>query len=137
MGNRITRAAMHLPVEAVQERIQGEQRLWRRQRWEIIYQALIAPRQAEDIAKTVGVSLSTVHRVIAASNQAGVVAIDTPGKGGRRHQYLTLEQEQILLQPFLARAARGEMATAVEIKRALEARIGHEVMSRPVAQLRA
>src|SRR2546421_2853004 len=52
---------------------------------------------------------------------------DTPGKGGRRHHYLTLEQEQILLQPFLVRAARGEMATAVEIKRALEARIGHEV----------
>src|SRR5713226_8319923 len=107
MGNRITSAAMHLPADAVQERIRGEKRPWRRQRWEIIYQALTAPRHAEDIARTVGVSPSTVHRVIAAYNQAGVAAIDTPGKGGRRHQYLTLEQEEILLQPFLARAARG------------------------------
>src|SRR5712692_7216402 len=124
MGNRITHAATHLSRDAVQKRMQGEQHPWRRQRWEIIYQALTTPRKAEDIARTVGVSPSTVHRVIAADNQAGVAAIDTPGKGGRRHQYLTLEQEQILLQPFLARAARGEMATAVVIKLALEARIG-------------
>src|SRR2546430_10422968 len=120
MGNRITRAAMHLPVEAVQERIQGEQRLWRRQRWEIIYQALIAPRQAEDIAKTVGVSLSTVHRVIAMYKQGGVAAMETPGKGGRRHQHLTLSQERAFLQPFWARVARGELTKAVEVKLAIE-----------------
>lgn len=127
MGNRITRAAMHVPADAVQERIRGEKRPWRRQRWEIIYQALTAPRHAEDIARTVGVSLSTVHRVIATYKQGGVAAIETPGKGGRRHHYLTLEQERAFLQPFVARAARGEFATAVEIQLALEAQIGHEV----------
>ena len=89
MGNRITRAARHLPVDAVQERIQAEPRLWRRQRWEIIYQALAAPRQAKEIARTVGVSLTTVHRVIAMYKQRGVAAIETAGKGGRRHQYLS------------------------------------------------
>jgi methylphosphotriester-DNA--protein-cysteine methyltransferase len=56
---------MHLSQDAVQERMQGEQRLWCRRRWEIIYQALKAPRKAEDIARTVGVSPSTVHRVVA------------------------------------------------------------------------
>jgi transposase len=127
MGNRITRAATHLPEDAVQKRMQGEQRPWCRQRWEIIYQALTAPRKAEDIARTVGVSLSTVHRVIATYNQAGVAAIETPGKGGRRHQYLTPEQERAFLQPFLTRAARGEITTVVEIQLALEAHIGHEV----------
>lgn len=116
MGNRITRAASHLPADEVQRRIQEEERLWRRQRWEIIYQALTAPRQAEDIAKTVGVSVATVHRVISTYKQGGVAAIETPGKGGRRHQYLTLEQARTLLQPFLVRAARGEMTTAEEIK---------------------
>jgi transposase len=128
MGNRMTRAATHVPADEVQRRIQGEERLWRRQRWEIIYQALTAPRQAEDIAKTVGVSLSTVHRVIARYKQGGVAAIETPGKGGRRHQYLRLEQEQALLQPFLARAARGEIATAAEIQLAYE-----EEAKQPVA----
>src|SRR6266571_904590 len=127
MGNRITRAATHLPVNAVQKRMQGEHHPWRRQRWEIIYQALTTPRTAEDIARTVGVSPSTVHRVIATYNRRGVAAIDTPGKGGRRHHYLTLEQEHTFLQPFLTCAARGEITTAVEIQRALEAQIGHEV----------
>src|SRR5262245_27481203 len=127
MGTRITRAARHLPADEVQKRIQGEQRLWCPQRWEIIYQALTAPRQGEDIAKTVGVSLSTVRRVIAMYKQGGVAAIETPGKGGRRHQHLTLEQERAFLQLFLARAARGEMATAAQIQRAFEAQIGHEI----------
>ena len=89
MGTRVTRAVEHLSVDAVLERIQAERRPWRRQRWEIIYQALTAPRKAEGIARAVGVSSATVHRVIATYNQVGVAAIETPGKGGRRHQYLT------------------------------------------------
>ncbi len=128
MGNRITRAATHLPEDAVNARMQGEQRPWRRQRWEIIYQALTAPRHAQDIARTVGVSPSTVHRVIAMYKQAGVAAIETPGKGGRRHQHLTLSQERAFLEPFMARAARGEMVTAAEIQRAYE-----EETKQPVA----
>ncbi len=120
MGNRVTRAATHLPVEVVTARMEREQRSWCRQHWEIIYQALTAPRKAEDIARMVGVSVSTVHRVIATYKRGGVAAIETPGKGGRRHQYLTLEQERAFLQPFVARAARGEMATAAEIQQAYE-----------------
>jgi len=73
--------------------------------------------KAEEIARTVGVSCTTVHRVIATYNRRGEAGIDTPGKGGRRHQYLTLEQERAFLQPYLARAARGEITTAVEIQR--------------------
>ncbi len=64
MGNRVTCAATHLPENAVNARMQGEQRPWCRQHWEVIYQALIAPRKAEDIARTVGVSASTVHLVL-------------------------------------------------------------------------
>ena len=120
MGNRITRAASHLRADEVQKRIDGEQSWWRRRRWEIVYQALTAPRKAEEIAKTVGVSVATVHQVIASYNQRGVAAIETPGKGGRRRHSLTLEQEQSLLQPYWTRAARGEIATAAEIQQAYE-----------------
>ena len=95
--------------------MQAERRPWCRRRWQIIYQALTAPRKAEDIARMVGVSVTTVRRVIATYKRAGVA-----GKGGRRHQYLTLSQERAFLQPFMARAARGEMVTAAEIQRAFE-----------------
>jgi transposase len=128
MGSRITRAAPHLSENAVQEQMQREQRPRCRQRWEIIYQALAAPRKAEDIAKTVGVSLATVHQVISTYKRRGVAAIETPGKGGRRHQYLTLEQERAFLQPFLARASQGEMVTVAEVQQTYE-----EVVKQPVA----
>ncbi len=135
MGNRITRAAPHLPQEAVQQRMQGERRPWCRRRWEIIYQALTAPRKAEDIARTVGVSVTTVRRVIATYKQRGIAAVETPGKGGRRHQYLTLEQERAFLQPFMARAARGEMTTVAEIQRAYEQEVKQSVALSTVYRL--
>lgn len=135
MGNRITRAAPHLSVEAVAERIRGEKRPWLRRRWEIIYQALTAPRKASEIARIVGVSISTVHGVMSMYKRGGVAAIETAGKGGRRRQYLTGEQERTFLQPFLERAARGERTTAAQIQLALEAQIGHEIDTSTIYRL--
>src|SRR6266566_2776287 len=135
MGNRITRAAGHLSVEAVAERIRGEKRSWLRRRWEIIYQALSAPRHAEEIARTVGVSISTVHAVMSMYKRGGVAAIETAGKGGRRRQYLTVEQEHRFLQPFLERAACGERVTVAEIQRALQAQTGQKVNTSTVYRL--
>jgi transposase len=124
---RVTRAAPHLSAEEVKERARTDKRYWCRQRWWIISNALVDPRPAAQIAKHVGVSVDTVHQVISRYNRFGVAAVETAGKGGRRHEYVTLEQEGQLLAPFFARAQRGEIATAGEIKRAFEAQVGHEV----------
>src|SRR6266566_5896784 len=127
LGTRVTRAAVHLPLEEVKHHMTRDPRFWVRQRWWIIYNALIAPRKAEEIAKHTGASVPTVRRVISGYNRLGLVALETPGKGGRRHEYLTVEQEREFLATFFARAQRGELATAGEIKRAFEAQVGHEV----------
>src|SRR5713226_8372075 len=127
MGHRITRAASHLPVDEVKERMNTEARPWVRQHWWIIYNALVARRFADEIALHTGVSATTVHRVISTYNRVGPAAIKTPGKGGRRHEYLTLEDEQQFLAPFFARAEEGLIATTAEIWRAFETRVGHEV----------
>jgi transposase len=124
---RVTRAAAHYPVEEVKRRMKLDPRSWVRERWGIIYHALIAPRKAEEIARDTGVSVTTVRRVISTYNRLGLAAIETPGKGGRRHEYMSLEQERSFLQPFFARAAHGEIATAEEIQRAFEAQVKHEV----------
>ena len=102
-------------------------RSWVRGRWWIIYHALIVPRKAEEIARDTGVSVPTVRRVISTYNRLGLAAIETPGKGGRRHEYMTLEQERSFLHLFFARAERGEIATAEEIQQAFEAEVKHEV----------
>ncbi len=137
LGTRVTRAAVHLPLEEVKHHMTRDPRFWVRQRWWIIYNALIAPRKAEEIAHHTGVSLTTVRRVISGYNRLGLAAIETPGKGGRRHEYLTVEQERQLLAPFFARAECGEIATAGEIKRAYEAQVGHEVDESTIYRLLA
>lgn len=53
--------------------------------------------------------------------------METPGKGGRRHQYLTLPEEKEFLAPFFAQAESGEIATVAQIQHAYEAKVGHEV----------
>ena len=124
---RITRAAGHLTMEEVKKRMRTDPRSLYRQRWLIIYNALAEPRKAEEIARHCGVSKATVHQVISTYNRLGVAAVETPGKGGRRHQYLRREEEEQFLAPFFAHAQSGEIATVQEIWRAFEERVGHLV----------
>src|SRR6266571_8563633 len=124
---RVTRAAAHLTLEEVKIRMRTDPRALYRQRWLIIYNALAQPRKAEEIARHCGVSKATVHQVISTYNRFGVVAVETPGKGGRRHQYLTRQEEEQFLAPFFARAEAGEIATVRQIWQAFETRVGHKV----------
>src|SRR2546423_15168262 len=109
MGHLITRAASHLSVDEVKERMKTERRAWVRQHWSIIYNAQVSPRKADEIALHTGVSATTVHRVISRYNRFGPAVIEEATKSGRHHEYLTLEQEKSLLQPFFARGHRGEV----------------------------
>ncbi len=127
LGTRVTRAAAHYSLEEVKRRMKMDPRFWVRERWAIIYHALIAPRKAEEIARDIGVSVTTVRRVISTYKRLGLAAIETSGKGGRRHEYMSLEQERRFLQPFFAQAERGEIATAEQIQQAFEAEVKHEV----------
>jgi transposase len=117
----------HLPIAEVKQRMKMESRAMTRQRWLIIYNALVEPRRAEEIARHCGVSKATVYAVISRYNRLGVAGVDTPGQGGRRRQYLTLEEEKEFLAPFFAQAERGEIATVGQIWRAFEQRVGHAV----------
>ena len=88
---------------------------------------MVEPGQAEDIARRCGVSKAMVHQVISTYNRVGVAAVETPGKGGRRNEYLMWKEEKQFLAPFFTRAETGKIATTAEIQRAFEAKVGHEV----------
>ena len=124
---RITRAAAHLTREEVKKRMTNDARPLYRPRWLIMYNALVEPGKAEDIARHCGVSKATVHALISSYNRQGRAAVETAGKGGRRSGYLSLEEEREFLAPFFGRAERGELATTEEICHAFEARVGHEL----------
>lgn len=132
---RVTRAASHLTAEEVKERMQGAERPVQWQRWLIIYNALVDPREASEIARHTGTTVAMVHRVIASYNRDGISAVETPGKGGRRRQSMSREAEQAVLAPFFERAERGEIATTGEIRRAFEAQVGHPVHKSTISRL--
>jgi transposase len=125
--SRRTRATLHLPVEEVKERMMNDPHVLYRKRWFIIYNALVDPRDAKEIAKHTGVSVATVHKLIASYNKLGVAAVETVGKGGRRNEYMTFKEEQELLLPFFERARKGEITTIAPIKHGFEERVGREV----------
>src|SRR5262249_28729266 len=121
----------------IKQQMKREPRFWVRQRWWIIYHALLAPRTAQEIARQTGVSVRTVRRVIARYNCEGERSTQTPGSGGRRYAYLTMEQERTFLQTFATRAERGELATVAQIQQAFEAEVGHRVHKRTIHRLLA
>ena len=123
----ITRAKLHLPIEEVKARMNNDPRSWCRRRWLIIYNALVDPREASDIAKHTGASVHTVHKVISLYNKLGVSSVEPSGKGGRRSGYLTREEERDVVSPFFEHAQKGEIATTAQIKQTFEEKVGHEV----------
>jgi transposase len=65
----------------------------------------------------------------------GPDAVVGPGKGGRRRFYLSWNEEALFLESFKQAALTGHIATAAEIKAALERRIGHKVHKTTVYRL--
>jgi len=86
---KISRAKAHLSSEELVEKLNSNFS-WRLKKWPIIHNGLNYPRKAIEIANHLGVSESLVHKTISNYNKFGDKAIDTIGKGGRRHSYLIL-----------------------------------------------
>ena len=126
MGKR-TRAAAHLTPEEIQEKIKKTVGFLRVQKWLVIYNAVVDPRPAREIATHTGLAVQTVHNLVAQYNREGPSALEGPGKGGRRRAYMTREEEAAFLKSIEEKASTGQVATAMEIKRALEKQLGHEV----------
>jgi len=124
---RVTRVAPHLPLEQVKQKLHAAPTLWLRQRWMVIYTALLDPRPASAIATQLGVSRPFVAKVTSLYKRFGPQGIETVGPGGRRNQYLSKDEEADFLAPFLERAAQGEIVTVKVIHLAFEQHIGHTV----------
>lgn len=130
-----TKAKAHLSSYEIEQKIKTTVGFWRVQKWLIIYNALNYPRSAEEIAKPLAVSVSLVHKTISEYNRYGATAIETKGKGGRRNSYLTLDEEREFMKGFILKAQKGYIATAGEIKEALEKIIGMTVHKTTIYRL--
>lgn len=132
---KFTKVKPHLSEKEIMLKIKETAGFWRVQRWLVILNATVAPRSAKEIAIHTGLSEQTVHNLVSQYNRFGPEAVETPGKGGRRRAYLSVEEEAELLKPFIQSAASGRLATVTEIKKALEDRLGHGVHKTTVYRL--
>ena len=134
---RVTRVAPHLTREEVQQKLHSATTTGLRQRWMVIYTALLDPRPALQIATQLGVSRPFVSKVASRYKRFGPQGLETVGSGGRRHAYLSKDEEAAVLAPFLERAAHGEIVTAKVIRLAFEQHVGHEVDESTIYRLLA
>ena len=132
---KVTKSIPHLSKEEIQERIKTTVGFWRVQKWLVIWNALVDPRPAREIALHTGIAEQSVHNLISKYNRVGPEVVEGPGKGGRRRFYLNWDEEASFLESFKQAALTGQIATAAEIKRALESRLGHNVHKSMVYKL--
>jgi transposase len=91
----------------------------------------------QQVARAVGWSPSRVKRVWANYLIEGETALEGVGKGGRRRQNLTLEEERELLVGFHEAAGRGGVLVANDVKAAYEKRVGRTVPKSTVYRMLA
>jgi hypothetical protein len=115
---KVTKSIPHLSKEEIQERIKSTVGFWRVQKWLVIWNALVDPRPAAEIALHTGLAEQSVHNLISRYNRLGPEVVEGPGKGGRRRSYLSWDEEAGFLESFKQAALTGQITTAAEIKEA-------------------
>jgi transposase len=91
----------------------------------------------EEVATAVGWSPNTVRCLQSRFRRRGEAALIGVGRGGRRHQNLTVAQEDELLRPFLDQAASGGILEVGRIKAAYESAVGRAVPKSTIYRLLA
>ena len=90
---------------------------------------------AAQIAQLLGWATATVHVIHSRWAKEGDAVFELRGRGGRRHQHLSAEQEAQVLAAFGAKADAGGMLKVAEIQRAYEHKIGKAVAPSTIYRL--
>ena len=124
---KVTKAYPHMSEEEIMERLKATRDRNQTQKLLVILHATVDPISAKEIAQHVGVSKDTVHVWMSKYNRFGFEALLGPGKGGRRNENMTKEEEAAFIKPFIEKAVAGQIATTGEIGQAMEDHLGRPV----------
>lgn len=119
-----------MPTGAVEElrRLLGETKSRAHyQRVQCVWLRATLGLSSEEVAQAIGWHPVSVRRVQSAYLREGATALCSVGRGGRRHENLSIEEEKTLLEEFLAPAERGGLLEVRAVKEAYEARVGRRV----------
>jgi transposase len=134
--SRISSVKQHLSEKQVKDKIATAPTTRCQQKWMIIYNALVDPRAASEIAKHTATSLRTVHQVIADYNRVGERAIQPRARQEKNPgAYLSFEQEETFLESFNEPAKNGHLTTIQAIQTDFEAKVGTSVAPSTIYRL--
>jgi len=92
---------------------------------------------ANQVAQALGWQPTSVRRLQAQYWRQGETLWQRPGRGGRRHQNLSVGEEAQLLAGFLGRAERGGLLEVSRVQQAYEQAVGHAVPKSTVYRMLA
>lgn len=88
-----------------------------------------------EVAEALNYRLQTVHAIWHHWKREQEGLFQRPKPGGRKHAYLTIEEERAFLGPFFRKAEASGVLTIAEIKAAYERRINKPVPASTVYRL--
>ena len=92
---------------------------------------------SNQIAETIGWSVSRVKQIQGRYFREGTHAFQGCGRGGRRRENLTIKEEKSLLADFEEKAVKGGVLVVSEIKTAYEREVGGKVPKSTVYRMLA
>lgn len=97
------------------------------QRAQAVWLRVALGLSASEVATAVGLSVNTVRCLQSRFRRRGPSVLTGVGRGGRRRENLTVDEEDELLRPFLEQAGSGGVLEVRPIKAAYEKAVGHVV----------
>ncbi len=124
---RTAHIAECLTAENLKGKMKGAETKEQFQRWQVIYLLKTTELRADTVADFVGVSAGTIYHWTSSYNRRGPQEYVLKGRGGRRHSYLSLEQEADFLKDISGDAELGLVVTAASVQQHVEEKFGLEV----------
>ena len=124
-------------AEQLSEALQQAQSKAEFQRIQCLWLRASLGLNADQVAAAIGWQPTSVRRLQAQYLKEGEQVLQAVGRGGRRNQNLTVEEEQQLLAEFRSQARRAGMLEVSQIKQAYEDLIGHTVPKSTVYRMLA
>ena len=118
----------HLDKQQLQQKLGEAQSLDQFKRWQTIYLRFTQPELSiQAIAEACNVQYRTVTQWTWLYNKLGPDQYCLAGRGGRRHALLDPTEEKRLLEELQAKAEKGQMITAHNVREKAKTLLGRDV----------
>jgi len=92
-------------------------------RWQVLYFVSEYDVDATFISDVTGYSKASIYSIVQTFNKSKGKAISVKQRGGRRREIMSVEEEQEMMKSFEDKAMKGQIVSALDIKRIIEQKV--------------